>query len=120
MPAYKYKTFEEAESALWNFRPDEAYFSRVTELWNFANKLCPITYSKGIFKYRNIEEANKQRNEWELDYAKQIQASRNTTRHKRGLPYPGRSAIASGSVTVPLLSIDIKRGIMYWNRKQSA
>ena len=38
MPVYKYKTFEEAESALWNFRPDEAYFSRVAELWNFANK----------------------------------------------------------------------------------
>ena len=79
MPVYKYKTFEEAESALWNFRPDEAYFSRVAELWNFANKLCPITYPKEIFKYRSIEEANKQRNEWELDHAKQIQASRNTT-----------------------------------------
>ena len=23
MPGYKYKTFEEAESALWNFQPDE-------------------------------------------------------------------------------------------------
>jgi len=78
MPVYKYKTFEEAESTLWNFRPDEAYFSRVAELWNFANKLCPITYPKGIFKYRSIEEANNQRNEWELDHAKQIQASRNT------------------------------------------
>ena len=27
---------------------------------------------------------------------------------------------SSGSVTVPLLSIDIKRGIMYCNRKRSA
>ncbi len=76
MPVYKYKTFEEAESALWNFHPDEAYFSQVAELWNFANKLCPITYPKGIFKYRSIEEANKQRDEWELAHAKKIQEAR--------------------------------------------
>ena len=73
MPVYKYKTFEEAERALWNFNLDEAYFSRVAELWEFANTLCPITYPKGIFKYRSIEEANRQRYEWELTHAKRIQ-----------------------------------------------
>ena len=47
MPVYKYKTFEEAERALWNFHPDEAYFRKVADLWNFANKLLPVSYSKG-------------------------------------------------------------------------
>jgi hypothetical protein len=70
MPVYKYKTFEDAERALWNFHPDEAYFNRVAELWRFADRLSPIEYPKGIFRFRSIEEANQQRYEWELTQAK--------------------------------------------------
>ncbi len=66
MPVYKYKTFEDADRAQWNFYPDEGYLKKVLELWNFANKLSPLSYPKGIFKYRTLEEANKQRDEWEL------------------------------------------------------
>ncbi len=70
MPIYKYRTFEEAEKALWNFHPDEVYFTKVAELWNYANKLSPIIYPKGIFKFKNIKEANKQREKFELKNAK--------------------------------------------------
>ena len=77
LPIYKYKTYEEAERALWNFHPDEAYFRKVAELWDFADKLSPITYPKGVFKYRNIEEANKHREALELSYAKKILSERN-------------------------------------------
>jgi hypothetical protein len=76
MPVYKYKTFAEAEKALWNFNPDETYFKQVAELWRFANKLSPITYPKGIFKFRTIEEANRHRYEFELAHAKGIQAKK--------------------------------------------
>jgi hypothetical protein len=76
MPVYKYKTFEEAERALWNFHPDEAYFRKVAELWNFANKLLPVSYSKGIFKFRSMEEANKHRDQCELEHAGKIQDGR--------------------------------------------
>ena len=72
MPVFKYKTFEEAERALWNFHPDESYFRKVAELWDFADKLSPIRYPKGIFKFKSIEEANKQREQWELAYAKKL------------------------------------------------
>ena len=72
MPIYKYKTFEEAERALWNFHPDEAYYEKVAELWEFANQLSPINYPRGIFKFKSIEEANKHREEFELDYAKNL------------------------------------------------
>ncbi len=75
MPIYKYKIFEEAEKSLWNFHPDEAYFEKVAKLWEFANKLSPISYPKGIFKFKSIEEANKQRDEFELDYAKNFKRS---------------------------------------------
>ena len=79
MAVYKYKTFEEAEQALWNFHPDEAHFKRVAELWNFANTICPIHYPQGIFKYRNIAEANKQQDEWERAHARQLRLQRNST-----------------------------------------
>jgi hypothetical protein len=42
MPIYKYKSFEEAERALWNFHPDEAYFRKVADLWNYPCLPCEI------------------------------------------------------------------------------
>ena len=76
MPIYKYKTFEEAEKALWNFNPDEKYYEKLAELWEFANELNPINYPKGIFKFKSIEEANQHRNEIEISHARQLQAKR--------------------------------------------
>lgn len=76
MPVYKYKTFEEAERALWNFHPDEAYFKQVADLWEFANALNPIRYPCGIFKFKTIEEANKHRDDIELAHAKNLRLTR--------------------------------------------
>jgi hypothetical protein len=73
MPIQKFKTFEEAEKALWNFQPNDAYYARVAELWDFANKLNPISYPKGIFKFRTIEEANSHREELERAHARKKQ-----------------------------------------------
>ncbi len=75
MPVQKFKTFEEAEKALWTFSPDDAYFARVAELWDFANKLNPVSYPKGIFKFRTIEEANKHREEVELAHIRKKASS---------------------------------------------
>ena len=82
MPIYKYKTFEEAERALWNFHPDEAYYKRVAELWDFADKLNPIKYPAGIFKFKTIEEANRHREEIELAHAKKLQQERLNQKQK--------------------------------------
>ncbi len=82
MPVYKYRTFEEAERALWNFKPDEAYFKRVAELWEFADQLNSIVYPRGILKFQNLEEANKQRYELELAHAKKVQAGGISTTRK--------------------------------------
>ena len=76
MPVQKFKTFEEAEKALWNFKPDDAYLARIAELWDFATKLNPISYPKGIFKFKTIEEANKHREEVELAQARKKLAER--------------------------------------------
>jgi hypothetical protein len=65
MPVQKFKTFEDAEKALVINEPNEAYFRRVAQLFEFANKLNPIKWPKGIFKFKTIEEANRHREEIE-------------------------------------------------------
>ena len=72
MPVYKFKSHKEAERALWNFNPDEAYFKRVAELWKFANQLSDIKYPRGVFRFKSITDANKHRGEMELARAKHL------------------------------------------------
>ncbi|MCP5047299.1 MAG: hypothetical protein GY940_09015 [bacterium] len=62
----KFETFEDAERALWCFKPDAEYYERVRELWKLANHLCPPQFPQGVFKYKTFEEANKQKEEWVL------------------------------------------------------
>lgn len=69
MGIQKFKTFEEAERALWCFHPDKEYYKRVAELWKLANYLCPPNFPRGIFKYRTIEEANRDKEKWILENA---------------------------------------------------
>lgn len=76
MPIYKYKSFEEAEKALWNIKPDANYFERVSELWEFADKLNPIKYPQGIFKFKTIEQANQHRDAIEIAHARKLQMKR--------------------------------------------
>ena len=76
MPIFKFKSFEDADKTHWNFSPDEKYYARVAELWEFANKLSSIEYPKGIFKFKTIEEANRHREEIEIAHAKQLRANR--------------------------------------------
>jgi hypothetical protein len=76
MPVFKYKTFEEAKKALWSFHPDALYFKQLAELWYTANKLCPIIYPQGVFKYRSTHEAGEHRKQWELLHARKISLQR--------------------------------------------
>ncbi len=76
MPVYKYITFEEARRALWNFAPDTAYFNQLAVLWDIADKLCLTNYPQGVFKYKSIIEANRQRKKWEVDHAKLMRLKR--------------------------------------------
>ena len=76
MPVQKFKTFEDAEKALWNLNPDEKYFERIAELWEFANELNPINYPPGVFKFKTLEEANKHREKIEIEHAKRLRAAK--------------------------------------------
>lgn len=70
MPVFKYKTFEEAERGLWNFHPDEKYLEGVALFWNFANSISKINYPRGVFKYKDIKQADKQMNLLRFDCLK--------------------------------------------------
>jgi len=60
----RFKTFEEAEIAGWCFNPDETYLQRVAELWKFAERVLPVKCPNGIFRYRTLEQANKEEEQW--------------------------------------------------------
>jgi hypothetical protein len=78
MPIRKFKTLEEADRAISiTYHPDEAYFKRVAALWNFADKLDPVSWPRGIFKFKTIEEANKHREEIEKAHAQKKRVEKN-------------------------------------------
>ncbi len=59
MPIYKFKSFEEAEKALWNFDPDENYYQKIAKLFQLGFRLSPPQCRRGIFKFKNFEEREK-------------------------------------------------------------
>jgi len=76
MGLQKFKSFSEAERALWCYNPDEKYFQQIRELFKLANRLCPPNFPRGIFKYRTMKEANKAKEEWLLQNALKRRESR--------------------------------------------
>ena len=61
MSVQKFRTFSEAEAALWEFHPDENYFRHVSLLWKAAFRLHPISCHPGIFRFRTLADAQEAR-----------------------------------------------------------
>lgn len=59
MGVTKFRTFEEAEQALWCISPDAAYFERVRAMFEVAERLRPRNFRPGITKFCSIEEKNR-------------------------------------------------------------
>jgi hypothetical protein len=57
----KFKTFEEAQRDLWVMNPDEAYYQRLKEFYDFALTFNKRKLPRGVFKFKTFEEARQHR-----------------------------------------------------------
>jgi hypothetical protein len=66
MPVTKFRSFQKAEKSLWQFKPDDAYFTNLRRLFELSEKLNRPAYPAGIFKYPDLDSANRQKAEWDI------------------------------------------------------
>lgn len=52
----RFKSLEDAERALWEFKPDHTYFERVRALFDLSEQLLRRVPQPGIRKYHSLEE----------------------------------------------------------------
>lgn len=74
MPIWRFRTFEEAERALWVEPGDPAILRRMNAVWSMAQPILAVAPPpRGIRKFRSIEEAQADRDAWD---ARRIEALR--------------------------------------------
>ena len=61
MPWIRYRTYEEAERALYSSEPGPGRWQRIAALWDLARRLTPRRLPQGVRKYRSVEEAQADR-----------------------------------------------------------
>ncbi len=76
MPVRRLHSLDEAESAAWVEPGDPRLWVTIREVWRLADRLAPIRYPPGVYRHRNIEDANAQTEAWERDGYARLIASR--------------------------------------------
>ena len=75
MSVRKFRSVEEMDAArreLWCDEPDAEYFERVGELWELSSYINPRKMPKGVFKYRNLEEAQADRDRLLTEHVREL------------------------------------------------
>ncbi|HEX9711726.1 MAG TPA: hypothetical protein VGB52_04120 [Actinomycetota bacterium] len=65
MPVQRFRDPDDARRALWTSSDDPALARRIRSLWARAARLAPPNIPRGLRKFRTIEEAARERAEWE-------------------------------------------------------
>jgi hypothetical protein len=65
MPVRKFRDVSEMEDTLWYERADPALPRAIAGVWDFAARMCPLQFPRGVHKYRSIDDANADRERWE-------------------------------------------------------
>lgn len=76
MPIQRFRSFEDAREALWVRRDDPQLVVRIRKLWTFAARLAPGTAPRGVRRFRNPEDAQRDRDEWITLRAHALRAKR--------------------------------------------
>lgn len=66
MPIYKYKSFKEASDALIVIKPDDNYYKMLSGFYEIFGKLFNKKFPHGVYKFKTIKEAQKQKEKWLL------------------------------------------------------
>ncbi len=61
MPIHRFRSFDEAQEALWTDSRDPALAERMRRLWGFAARLSRRRRVPGLKRFASIEEANLDR-----------------------------------------------------------
>jgi len=67
MPVYKYKSLQGARDALLAKEPDENYYRMLSDFYETFGKLFTRRFPHGVYKFKTIKEAQKQKDDWILD-----------------------------------------------------
>lgn len=62
MPVFKYRRVEDMPPPP-KAEPTDAW-KRISDIWALSDRLSPRRYPHGVFRFRSIDEANRQRDEW--------------------------------------------------------
>ena len=65
MPVRKFRHVSEMEDTLWYERNDPQLPFAIARVWDFANRVCPRQFPRGVHKYRSIEEADEDCERWD-------------------------------------------------------
>jgi len=66
MPVWRFREGEDTR-ILWTGPPGAPeLIRRIRAVWALASRLAPSPFPRGVRKYRTIEEANREREEWNI------------------------------------------------------
>jgi hypothetical protein len=76
MPVQKFRTWDDARRALWCDPDDPTHLRRMAQLLRFSARLHPRSYPPGVYKYRSLEDAQRDRDAWEREVARRLRDQR--------------------------------------------
>ena len=65
MPVTKYRSVEDMPDPAWRTPGDPELYRALERLWTTSRRLYPRRFPAGVYKHRNIEDMNRQREEWD-------------------------------------------------------
>lgn len=66
MPVRKLRSLEEAEDAVWRDPGDPRLWEVIRGVWGLSSRVFPRRFPPGVHRHRSIEDANRQREAWEI------------------------------------------------------